>query len=296
MNSILRKISYNRLSSFFSKANELCLPYALIKGEPLSLYAYGTVEERAPTDFDILTSNVQLCKRILNENGFTQKQSNYFSEREQYVFCIANSHQLIPFSDKTENILVDLNFDIFWGEYEGPRINMSEFLSDTIDIEIYGVHAKTLSPMKSLIQLILHHFKDLNSIFLLATRNCIRIDMFKDVYYLLKNNLVEISPEKLFLTCSKYQIVPFVYYVLYYTNLLFNDSVLTKYIELLKTSQGQRLLGIYGLCEKEYKEWKVDFKTRLNATNLLPFIESDLCEADWKKIKINKQIFMGEVQ
>ncbi len=78
-------------------------------------------------------------------------------------------------------IEIDLNFDIFWDEYEGKRIDIDEFLSDTIEMEIYGVKVKTFPPIKALIQLVLHHYKDMNSLFLLATRKSIRYDMFKDI-------------------------------------------------------------------------------------------------------------------
>lgn len=29
---------------------------------------------------------------------------------------------------------VDVNYDIFWGEYEGKHCSIDEFLSDTVDI------------------------------------------------------------------------------------------------------------------------------------------------------------------
>ena len=104
---------------------------------------------------------------------------------------MSHSHQLLPYYSYINNqlICIDLNFDIFWGEYEGKRVDIDEFLCDTIEMDIYGVKVKTLPPLKAMIQLILHHYKDMNSIFLLATRKSIRYDMFKDVYYLLKNNI-----------------------------------------------------------------------------------------------------------
>ena len=53
------------------------------------------------------------------------------------------------------------------------------------------------------------------------------------------------------------------------------------------------MLNCYGLCGKERKEWKCDFKTRLESDNLYDLIKDDLTEKDREKISLNKQIFMG---
>jgi hypothetical protein len=114
-----------------------------------------------------------------------------------------------------------------------------------IEMDIYGCRVKALPPLKAMVQLILHQYKDLNSIFLLATRKNIKIDMFKDLYYLLKNNLDEITFNKLYAICSEYEIIPYVYYVLYYTGFLFKDGILEKNIAVFKTPEGEELLNCY---------------------------------------------------
>jgi len=52
-------------------------------------------------------------------------------------------------------------------------------------------------------------------------------------------------------------------------------------------------LNCYGLCEKERKEWKCDFQTRLESNDLYSLIKDDLTEKDHEKIAINKRIFLG---
>lgn len=150
-----------------------------------------------------------------------------------------------------------------------------------------------MPPIKAMIQLILHHYKDMNSIFLLATRKSIKYDMFKDVYYLLKNNLDAIPLDRLYAMSAEYEIIPCVFYVLYYTGQVFDDEIFKQYIEAFRTPKGEALLNCYGLCAKERKEWKCDFKTRLEADNLYDLIKDDLTEKDHEKITINKRIFMG---
>lgn len=71
--------------------------------------------------------------------------------------------------------------------------------------------------------------------------------MFKDVYYLLKNNLDSIPLDKLYEMSLQYEIIPYVYYILYHTGLIFEDTVLQQYITAFKTDAGEALINCYGL-------------------------------------------------
>lgn len=268
--------------------------YAHIKGEALSIQAYGKEGQRFTSDIDILLPRNELHKfeNILKMNGFCSTSQS----RADRIMILSSSHQVEPWVKNIKrwnSVCFDLNFDIFWGEYEGKRVDIDDFLSDTIEMDIYGVKVKTLPPLKAMIQLILHHYKDMNSIFLLATRKSIKYDMFKDLYFLLKNNLDTITLDKLYAISSKYEIIPYVFYVLYYTGQVFDDKILKQYIETFRSSKGEALLDCYGLCAKEQKEWKCDFNTRLESKNLYDLIKDDLTKKDIEKIAINKRVFLG---
>lgn len=267
------------------------IPYALIKGDVLSIMAYKDVNFREYNDIDIIVprSHLKKVSTILKSCGYIQREHL----RQDDVLMLATSHQLFPFYCPSNYLTIDVNYDIFWGEYEGKRIDIEEFLSDTVEMQIYGVQIKTLPPIKTMVQLILHHYKDMNSIFLLATRKSIKYDMFKDIYYLLKNNLDSIPIDKLYAMSEEYDIIPYVFYVLYYTGQVFEDEVLKQYIDAFRTREGENLLNCYGLCAKERREWKCDFKTRLEADDLFELIKNDLTENDQEKIEINKKYFMG---
>lgn len=129
-------------------------------------------------------------EQILKTNGFTTFVDQGKSvSREIRVLCISQSHQIPPYNKRTPNqqISVDLNHDLFWGEYTGKRIDISDFLDHTIEMNIYGCIVKTLPPIKAMVQLVLHHYKDMNSIYRLAVNNCINYNMFKDVFSLEKS-------------------------------------------------------------------------------------------------------------
>mgnify|MGYP004547561899 CR=1 FL=1 len=268
--------------------------YAVVKGEPLSFLAYKKFGERCGSDIDILLpkETLDFVECLLEMNMFAKNKIS----RTDRILMLSSSHQVQPWSKEIAmigGVTIDLNFDLFWGEYTGRRIDINKFLFDTIEMEIYGVKVKTLPPIKAMIQLVLHHYKDMNSLFLLATRKSIRYDMFKDVYYLLKNNLDVVPLDKLYAMSAEYEIIPYVFYVLYYTGQIFDDDVLKQYIEAFRTPEGDALLNCYGLCEKERREWKCDFKTRLDSDHLYELIKDDLTERDKEKIAINKRIFLG---
>lgn len=286
---------YNELDELYRKISRF--DYAIIKGDVLSMQAYNKLNAREYSDIDCLIPQHELCliEYWLLEQGFIASQKSRFHR----VAAISTSHQTLPWRKEFYpwgSVTIDLNFDIFWGEYEGKRIDIRKFLCDTIEMEIFGVKIKTLSPIKSMIQLILHHYKDMNSIFLLATRKSIKYDMLKDLYYLLKNNLDTITLNKLYDMSVEYEIIPYVFYVLYYTGQIFEDDVLKQYVEAFRTPEGEVLLGCYGLCTKERKAWRCDFKTRLESNDLYGLIKDDLTEQDKEKITINKNVFLGGVE
>ena len=290
----LKKIlSYKECFEVVKRFN---FPYAIIKGEALSLMAYGELGKRNSQDIDLLISPkyIGIAKVILNDNGF------YYIIKNKYdkVLTISMSHQSPTYIKKTKisYIYLDLNHSIFWGEYAGKCVDIDTFLEDIIDTEIYGCNMKTLPPIKMLIQLILHHYKDMNSIFLLATRKSIKRSMFDDVYFLLKNNLEDIPLDKLYTLSKFYEIIPFVYYVLYHVGLFFQDETLREYISAFKTDEGERLLNCYGLNDNERREWKCRVTMRLETENLYDLIKDDLTAKDIEKIYMNRRVLLGEKQ
>jgi len=291
INELIMKERYHAID-FLSKEN---ISYAVVKGAVLSNLCYNNVFSRGIGDIDILIPKGQInqLEKKLVEQEFYTPHDALHGARFQRIFMLTNSHQLLPYHKKLSQseLILDVNFDIFWGEYEGKRIDMEMFLSDAIETSIFQQNIKSLPPIKALIQLILHHYKDMNSIFLLATRKCIKYQMFKDIYFLLKNNPHAISLEKLYSISTEYEIIPYVFYVLYYTGQIFDDTMLNHYIAAFRTPEGEALLNSYGLCEKERKEWKYNFKTRLEEDNLYGLIKDDLTSQDRAKININKSIF-----
>lgn len=289
LNSIINAVRFKKTIEPFI---DIDIPYVHIKGEALSVQAYGNCNQRVYSDIDILLDrkNVEVIEKIIIENNFTTIPYT----RQERIMLMSHSHQIPPYYKKelSVSLYLDINFDIFWGEYEGKKVDINNFISECIYINIYGFNVRTLSPIKAFIQLILHHYKEMNSIFHLATHNSINYTMFKDVYNLLINNIEYISIDKLYEISSEYEIIPYVYYVLYYTNLIYNDNILNKYIKSFATSDGKMLLDYFGLSSNEKKLWRYDFEKRLHSSNLYDLIKYDLNDKDIEKLNRNKKIFL----
>lgn len=289
-----RKILYKELEPLFVALSPI--RYAVVKGEVLSQQIYGAPDRRRSSDIDILIDkkNVKFLEEQLHKLGFEQKSPEDNAEiRRNRVLCMAYSHQIPPFhKDKFGfHLNVDVNYDIFWGEYEGKRCSIDEFLSDTIDMEIYSVVLKTLPIEKSFVQLVLHHYKEMNSLYHLSQHNTIRTDMFRDVYDALINYKAMLNSDRVKQLCQMYLIGSYMYYMLYYTHQVFLDAILLEFINNLKLYQDELLLTSYGLCAKEQKRWFISFKERLDNENLIGLINSEIGETDQIKIETEKRIF-----
>ena len=124
-------IRYRGCKRIFDVADKNQIPYVVVKGEPLSVQAFGSVGYRISKDIDILTSrnNLNAVKNVLKENGFHSKELN----RSDEVLMLSASHQTSPWRKEASfgQINIDLNFDLFWGEYSGKRISVEEFIART---------------------------------------------------------------------------------------------------------------------------------------------------------------------
>lgn len=283
-------LMYRELKSFFENISEI--PYAVVKGEALSLLAYGNTGMRESSDIDILVSrsNIDFIRQELNKACFVQELS---SSRIERIVTLSSSHQTLPYYKKKQGLTftVDINFDIFWGEYDGIRVDMDEYLKDRELLNIYGQNVYSLTPCNALIQLVLHHYKDMNSIFLLYTRGFPDKRKFKDVYMLIINNKNAIDVSVFTNICKEMHIDEYVYCVLYYTNYYFPDCVIEEYLNKLHSKKAMKLLESFGLCHAERKKWPIGFDKRIASCDIRSIIEPILDSKDITKIQINRKVF-----
>lgn len=298
INHIIQDYRYKFCEELFKELNEI--PYAVVKGAVLSNRIYGESYFRTSSDIDLLIDpkNIECVIRILKKFGFVQGKAKDDTiekfTREELVYYKIYTHQLAPFEKKTDLALspvvnIDINFAILWGE-SNQIIEMEEYLSYIERRTVFGVEVKTLSPVHEFIALCLHHYKDMNSTYLIAERG-VNLNHFYDIYYYLIN--VELDLDELNAYAEKYKVKEYVYYCIYYTNEIFKHPCLETYLLKLHTPQVCALLDYYGLTEKERAKWLFSFPERLFDVNFVERFRKSLIEDDLRKIRINRH-YMGK--
>lgn len=289
---------FKSCNGLFTRLNNTNIPYAVIKGAVLSNSAYLDPFYRHSVDIDILIDkdDIETVKSILFDEGFVQGKFNGYHiqpfTRQELLFHTVKSHQTAPFIKESDNkfcpyINIDINFDIMWGE-SGCTTDMKYVLQKTEPTEVCNVKIKKLCPEMEFISLCLHHYKDMNSLYLLYTRG-LNLDHFCDIYYYIKN--CNLNANSLYNYCTKLNVCQYIYYCLYYTDVIFDDDRLKKHLAVLHTENASHLINKFGLTDEERQTWEVDFFTRLFDINLHDYLEKNLSEEKLNKIKIN-QTFM----
>ena len=287
---LVNKIRFACLEQIFNCLNDF--DYAMIKGEVTSLYAYGQLNKRYYNDIDILIKkeNLSQIDKILESNGF-QKITK---DRNKELFFKIFSHQVVPYQKYFHGIkvLLDLNYDIFWGEKKSNGIYIHNILQNTIKSNIFGIDVKVLSVEKAFLQLCLHCYKDLNSIYLIYSRRKIKLMDLYEIYYILKRHKSQLSKKVILELAHKYKATPYLYVVFNYIFELTKDSSISGYMMDLESVEGKKLLNVYGLSK--HNEWKISVKERLKCDDLYNIILPDLDNVDLKNIQDNIIAFEGD--
>lgn len=294
MNQIILKIQYQLCCKIFDDMKNI--PYAVIKGSVLSSMIYGKPNYRLSGDIDILVSpqHMEIIKEILIKNNFIQGylKDNVITpySRKEQIYQKLYTHQLAAFVKPTKNKLVpfiniDINHSILWGECN-RHIDMQEFLHHIEWYDLFGVKIRKLCPVHEFISLCMHHYKDMNSIYLLSNRG-LKLSHFSDLYYYLR--VVRPDVDELYHESLRYDVAPYIYYCLYYTNSLFNDAFSKIYLNKFSDYRCEKLIFSYGLTDQERKTWKIPFEERLFSNGFAQEFQMNLSEAEKAKIEINRK-------
>lgn len=296
-NMLAIKERYNACMPLF--ADLMDFDYAVIKGAVLSKSAYGNICYRNSSDIDLLISrdNVEEIKNYLLQNGFIQGRivnNKVISfTRQEILYHTALSHQTAPFLKRTDGrfcpiVNIDVNMDIFWGESK-RHSDMTGFLKNTEVVDICGVAVKKLTPVAEFISLCMHHYKDMNSIYLLS-QGSLKLNLLCDIYFYLVNNRLEIDELKRF--CIELDVTEYVYLCIAAANEIFDDEVLLPYLMGLDSDKAQAIQNSFGLDDSERKGWNIDFAHRLFDDDFYIYFQGLLTRADFEKIQTNEKYML----
>ena len=125
---MLNEVIFYFCRNLFIDLNKI--DYVYIKGETTSLMAYDSIGSRKTGDIDLLISrdNIKQAEEILKNNGFSQKLNSSLSK----LFNEKFSHQTMPWIKVIGNLVIqiDINVNIFWGEYQGDYSIVKDFISN----------------------------------------------------------------------------------------------------------------------------------------------------------------------
>ena len=285
---------YKACVSLLKDLNISGIPYAIYKGAPLSINAYGDVGFRASGDIDIITDrkHIKIMNDCLTSNGFTQGKvvdgKIISMTRDEKIFHLANTHQTVPYVKAIESkmvpfINIDINLSIAWGGYEG-NINIEEFIGIPSQLSIYeNLNIPVLSLDKHLLAICLHNYKDMNSTYLLYSRNGFPLSLLSDIYYYIKNSSVSLS--EVYELSQIYKVSKYIYFCLFHAEKLFGDN--TNEISIFNNDDYKDELWKYGL-EKRF-DWNYDWLDLLLNNSITEYLNKQLPDSEINKIKINLQ-------
>lgn len=271
------------------------IKYAIHKGAMLSKMLYGNYTTRISGDVDFLLSrdDSSTVKQILECEGFIQGRVvngvvvPY--TRSEIIFQASQTHQLAPFVKAMSipfcpYVEYDFNVDIFWGE-SGKHTDMHHFLKHTQETMLFNIPVSKLVPEAEFIALCMHHYKDLNSIYLLWIKGFDERKICEISKYI---ETVPLDIDLLINLCIEYEVGDYVCCCAHYVNLLFPNRIAKLIEELLISEKSCWLYECFGLDDHERKIWSVPLSER--AKNTRDLLEPLLTEEDRKKIYHNLQM------
>lgn len=293
INKLTSRIKYRECQSVFQQLEKT--PYSVIKGAVLGERIYGDSGYRPYKDIDLLIEPncIEPVKEILERNGFIQGRiiGNKIIPytRQQIVFQKAYTHQLAQYVKRTDSnicpfVTVDINTDIRWGE-SPVKTNMKQFLTNAEETFSENVSIKTLPPEEEFISLCMHHYKDMNSIYILKNKG-LYLSHFCDIYYYLENKTLDFSilKEK----SQYYSVSEYVYFCVYHACSLFSSHEYDSLLNILRTESSGRLLDRFGLTETEYHRWEKPLTDYVFDSEIFGFLDSVLSKQEKDKISLNE--------
>lgn len=281
-------------SSFFELLNDCQISYATLKGAVLSKMIYNNEMLRQSSDIDIIidSKDVSKVRTLLKSQGFLQgkiiNQEIVSYNRHELLYYTVNTHQQAPFIKKNDNqicpyIMIDLNTDLMWGE-SNKTLNVADFLSNIESTVVCGIHTKKLSPPAEFVALCLHHYKDMNSIYLLYTRG-LSLRLFFDIY----NYLEQVAPDiqQVAKIAQKFRVSRYVAACIFNVRQFFGIDIDELVLPYLNALGEWDLRDTFGLNERESYFWNIELYDRFFPEKLQKYFDCVLNEKEKKKIQTN---------
>ena len=88
----------------------------------------------------------------------------------------------------------------------------------------------------------------------------------------------------------KLNVTKYLYYCLYYVNIIFSDSKIETYKESFYTSDAENIINYMGLSENEQIKWDISFIDRLLMPDMEQYLRKVLPRELLNKIEVNRSL------
>lgn len=261
----LHQQEIKRISEIFEK-NEV--NYAFMKGAVLNTLCYNE-GERISGDTDIMVNvrDLEKCGYLLGEIGYRQGklENGRFkpATKKQIIFARLNTYETVPYikmmeKDDLSYHMVDINFRL---SNDDTVESALEMLEDTVLMENNGTRIRTMSIEKFLIFLCIHHYREATMVYKIISGGDFLLYKYMDIHMYVKKCNID---WQLFVKfCKKIHRECEVYHTLYYTELLYPNTIDKNIFDMLEVVD-MRFLNQYKGKDNsnEVYEWKTSFYER----------------------------------
>lgn len=288
----------------FEKEN---IEYAVLKGSYLADVAYGDMNIRDSNDIDILIckQDIKRVKEICANNGFVSGKSDrkrkciiHYNRTQEVAFSL-NTHQIATMVKTGSNqyfdfydTVLDCNFSLFWGGYNGKDIPSSIFLRNRFKyVDSNGLGYFVLNMEYNLLQLCLHAYKEANGFFFVKAKGGLCLRAFLDIFYFILECENKLDWEILSKLIKEYELERYIYFVMSVIKELFGERELVNYLiivsENIETVRSVDEMGLTRVIS-----WGgIPIKERFFSEKVNEWLVSNISAEEMERLKLAEDEF-----
>lgn len=269
------EILLNELQKVCHSLESNQIKYSVLKGGVLSSLVYPNIGTRIFNDLDILINYADGKKavEVLESSGYIQGQYEFKNNtvtkfnRKQKLYHQINTHEFASLNKATgnpfyTNIEVDFNHSIFGKNNFQYEVDVNELLNRAMKVDIKGSHISTLYIDDFLIQLCAHLYREAIMIITIRRLKDLQLVKFADVSMFIERYADKINWKQFVARCKNIGCLKVIYFVFYYVNILYADSIPLDVLEALEPKD-KEYMNMFGFGRSTRQKWHMDFTERL---------------------------------
>lgn len=264
------KVHQKYISELYRCLENTKISYSFLKGSVLNTMIFSE-GERISNDTDILVAIndldecVSLFDKLEYKEGRMRNGKFCAATKHELLFAKINTYEIVPFIKQIDNILfpfheVDINYRL---NNDEDTTTASFLLEDTKKWKRDNTEIRAMGEEKFLIYLCIHLFREAMMVFKINSGDDMLLYKFTDIHYFVhyyKNKINWGEFERFVLDINKSKEV---YYTLYYTEILYPNTVPKSVLIKIKPENLDFLQQYKGRDNtNQIYNWRSSFKER----------------------------------